>query len=740
MVVGMVFLGAVLVLSAGTALADQEPNDDFGSAEQISPGTHAGDLTWQVDDYDYYKFSVKPSDYIKVDFKAASSNDDMYLVLVDFDQYEIFTLSSRNNVVFTDMYYTSNETDAATWYIYTWADTEYLNYEFTLSIGSQDDAASARDAAGSYGGAYEMELGSAQGGHLEDLDDYDYYRFWAGSGDIIKVTFKSMTTQDNLYVELHDWDQYNIFTLDSREGNVISDMYYTANETVENWWFVIVWLDTDPGDYEVTVTITHQNDAGSDDDVGGDYAEAHVIAAGTYMGHLEDEDDYDYYRFQAGEGDIIKVTFSSDATDDDQYLELENWDKYNVWTLESREGQDADDLYYTAQETQTIWWFLYIWLDLGPGGYEFTLSIDHQDDAGTGTDIIGDCGLAHELADGTFDGQLGDLDEMDAYKVAVMEGWTLYVNLTNGQSAECTVGIIGDCGLGTTIGTLTSKLFTTDRGSWAVPEGTAQGSFWALLVEFDVGWEPGSYSLDIFVEKPVDNEAPGLVVTDPTEANEGEDLVITTTANDNVGVLSVKLYFTIDDDIVYNEVEMTLVGTEYKAIIPGTALAGATLKWYIVAKDAAGNEGTYGMEAAPKMLQITPMDTVPPTINFTPPEKAEKGSSLALRMVVEDDAGVQTVTIFFKIDDEVQWQQLAMALEAGNWTGTISGDVIEGKTLFYYVVAEDVNGLQTFYGNATTPKSMTVTKPEEDDGPGFGFVLAVAAIGAAMVVAIRFKR
>ncbi len=573
MVVGLALVGTVLLLCTGAALADQEPNNDFGSAEDINEGTHTGTVDTENDSEDYYKFTVNPSDIIHVTFKADTGQDNLYLNLYDWDQYTVFPLESKQDLVVEDYYYTANETESHSWYIEVESDTEAGGYEFTLSIGSQDDAASGRDAAGSYGGAYEIELGSAQGGHLEDLDDYDYYRFWAGSGDIIKVTFKSQTRDDKLYAELHDWDQYSIFDddLESREGNVVSDMYYTANETDENWWFVVVSLDTDPGDYEVTVEITHQDDAGSGDDAGGDYAEAHVIVPGTYTGHLEDEDDYDYYRFQAGEGDIIEVTFSSDATDDDQYLELEDWDKYNVWTLDSREAQEVADSHYTANETQTVWWFLYVWLDTGPGGYEFTLTIDHQDDAGTGTDIIGDCGLAHELTDGTYEGVLGDLDEVDAYKVAVEEYWTLYVNLTNGQSADCTVAIVGDCGLGSTIGTLTSKLGTTARGSWTAPEGTAQGSFWALMVEFDAGWEPGTYTLEVFVEIPVDTEAPSLTVTDPTEANEGEDLVVTTTATDNVGVLSVKLYFAIDDDIVYNEVEMTLVGNDYKATIPGTA-------------------------------------------------------------------------------------------------------------------------------------------------------------------------
>jgi hypothetical protein len=82
-------------------------------------------------------------------------------------------------------------------------------------------------------------------------------------------------------------------------------------------------------------------------------------------------------------------------------------------------------------------------------------------------------------------------------------------------------------------------------------------------------------------------------------------------ATDNVGIDDARVYFQIDDEVTWSELELTLADGKYTGTIPSASLDGKTLRYYIVVRDAAGGTDTYGTETAPKSLEIKKKDEGP---------------------------------------------------------------------------------------------------------------------------------
>ncbi len=856
-------LGMLVALVAGLALvaaADQDGNDDFASAEAITPGIHQGSLTDTVDEMDYYKFTVVAGQSIHLTLNSSVAGDFVYLTLYDWDEYSIFELKSKDSVEAYDAFFTANETGTQTWYAHLWMDTAPGDYVFELALVDANDAGTGTDAGGDIATAIPIGDGVVVGGHVEDLDDYDYYAFVAGSGDVITIDFTSESTTDDIYLVLYDWDTSEIFDINTRSGVTVTDTWWTQNETLERAWYVKVMLDTGPGDYSLLLTITHQDDGGSGDDAGGSFGTAQLIGDGTFTGHLEDDDSEDYYAFWAGSGDIINITFVSQSLDDDIYLylfdmaqdtllslqtkldmtvkdvyytknetavalfyievmmdtdhgdyelvvelihqndaglyddapedllaapailpglhqgHLEDEDDFDVfkvaagtgdmltvtftsgsmddytylelvrgddtvyWTLESMGGSSATKRYYTSNETPPLWFYVRVWMDTSPGDYTFDLSVERQDDAGMGKDATEACEAAFLVENGVVDGHLGDLDTMDVYRVEVMGGWMVYLNLTNKQPVSMSAAIVGDCGAGTVIGTVTSMNGQVGRGSWTVPLNVTKGSFWHIRVTAASGKVPDAYQFELFVkETPPDQETPMITFSDPPGAQSGQPLTITAVVTDNVMVLDVMLYFKIDDEVTWHVQGMTkATGNNYTATIPGASINGTNLRFYFIARDTSMNDRSHGSEANPRTVSIIPPDAVPPQLTYKPPSQVEKGKDFTFTVEATDNVGVEDVTAYFKVDDEITWHELKLTMGDGKYTGTIPSASLEGKTLHYYIVVKDAAGGTATYGTETAPKSLAIKK--KDDGPGFGAALAAAAVATALVLAARRRR
>ncbi len=614
--ISMLVLGLAVLMATAGVLADQEPNSDFASAEQLPGGTVTGDVDIDTDDADYYKFTVSEGQYITVEFKADTGQDFLYGYLSDWDEWTIFELKSKGGVAESATWHTCNETAEATWYFYVESDTEAGGYEFTVTLTDQDDGGIGRDAGGAMEYAGPIEAGTTVTGLLADDDEEDWYTFPAGEGDIIKVALTSASDADFIYVDLVDWEDWTIFTIKSKESVMAEDTYYTAYERTTRPWYIRVHMDTDMGAYDLALTVDHQDDAGTGTEAPADTTSALELAPGPYSGHLEDEDEADAYKFQMGEGDRLYVTFLSDSGADFLYLELVDWEGYTLLTLASKAPEGDEDWWWTSNETQVNWYYLVASSDTDPGSYDLAFNVTRQDDAGSGEDSPETLAEGIILQAGTFTGDVGDIDAADAYRIAVEEGWTVKLTLTNQANVAAEAGVIGDTG------SEPMEIIYSSQGTPATWEGiieidhAADGYLYVLVGPADPGdWVGGEYTLKVEVDTtPADTEPPQVTMDkEPTKVEEGKAKVITVTATDNEGVEDVTLYYRIDDEVVWSELDMTADGDAYSATIPKDATMDAKkLEYVVVVWDAAGNNVTYGDWMSPKSMKVTePPDDEP---------------------------------------------------------------------------------------------------------------------------------
>ncbi|MFW3147146.1 MAG: fibronectin type III domain-containing protein [Thermoplasmatota archaeon] len=283
-------------------------------------------------------------------------------------------------------------------------------------------------------GSAESIIPGYHSGSVDDISDYDdYYRFSAGGGDIIQIEFTSNSVGDPLYLYLYDQEESELFMLESEGGNSTSDQIYTANETEVSTWYIHVEY-YGVGTYEFELTITTQDDGGTGGDAGGSQETAIGISPGTSIGHINNSggslDEEDWYKFQAGEGDMIFLEFTSYSEYYLIYCYLLDPMNNSLIDLESLEGDSSTGDYFTSGETNPGWYYVRIEA-YGTGDYDFDLVVQKQNDAESGNDAEGEQNDNITIDQGSFRGALGDLDEADTFRTPMLNSMVIEVNFTS---------------------------------------------------------------------------------------------------------------------------------------------------------------------------------------------------------------------------------------------------------------------------------------------------------------------
>ena len=424
-----ILLLTVSIIPIG-ASADQPGNDAFGTAEEINEGTHTGSLS-QTDEVDYYKITLNSSTIISITF-SSDALDDMSLAFYNPSQEEVFILYSSEGTKETDSYYLANETTSAYWYVK--IDRYYSEsggYTFSVDLDKQNDAESGVDVSEDHPEAYEIEPKTEINGYLGDLDEADMYKVMLSPSSIVTLSFSSRAEDDQELTFLNP-NREDIFTMYSSSEEERIDDYYLANETVLDYWFIKVDRYYSDGNYSFTVSVDMQNDAGSGVDVSEDYPQAYEIEPGrTVNGFLGDLDEFDMYKIEIMPGSIVTVSFKSEA-EDDQELTFQNPNKEDIFTFYSSQEVTETDDYYLANETAQDYWFIKVDRYYSDGNYSFNVSIDMQNDAGSGGDVSGGYSEAYEISTDTeISGFVGDLDEVDVYKLEIQPGSMVEISFTS---------------------------------------------------------------------------------------------------------------------------------------------------------------------------------------------------------------------------------------------------------------------------------------------------------------------
>ncbi|MFX1271087.1 MAG: SdrD B-like domain-containing protein, partial [Promethearchaeota archaeon] len=169
-----------------------------------------------------------------------------------------------------------------------------------------------------------------------------------------------------------------------------------------------------------------------------------------------------------------------------------------------------------------------------------------------------------------------------------------------------------------------------------------------------------------------------LVIQDPAEPNQGEDVLVTAQVTDNVGVVRVTLtYGSTTDEMEYDDTDGLWKGT-----IPGQP-ACTTLVVYVTAYDAAGNyieserhEKHWADIENPVIVEVIQ----------TPPEPMQYEDVLVAAEVTDNVAVVRVTLTYGDITNEMAYDDTD-----GLWKGTIPGQPA-CTTLEVYVTAYDEAG------------------------------------------------
>ncbi|HDM67237.1 MAG TPA: hypothetical protein ENG62_02490, partial [Thermoplasmatales archaeon] len=190
-----------------------------------------------------------------------------------------------------------------------------------------------------------------------------------------------------------------------------------------------MWLDRN---YEHPVTQPlatadgDNRDAGTKTDAGDKISRSTPIYPGEPIddtpgrgrtGKISSNNDEDWYVFSACEGQTITITVTPLDTDVDLYLWNRNGD---IVASSTESGVTAESISYTADITG--YWFMQIKPVSGRGEYTFDVTLNGQNDAGTGGDAGNSFASATPITPGSYYGYLDMNDEEDWYKFNVNAG------------------------------------------------------------------------------------------------------------------------------------------------------------------------------------------------------------------------------------------------------------------------------------------------------------------------------
>lgn len=214
-----------------------------------------------------------------------------------------------------------------------------------------------------------------------------------------------------------------------------------------------------------------------------------------------------------------------------------------------------------------------------------------------------------------------------------------------------------------------------------------------------------------------DNQPPAISnITVPANIVEGNDVTISCTVTDNIGVAAVTI--TLDGQ-THN---MTMTDGQYT--YTATSVAFGDHSFTISATDAAGNSVTSQEQT------FTAGDADTPTANpsLENPTKATLGSTITIQYSVSDPDGIASVTLHYTIDG-VEQTPIQMTLV----NGTYSADIAlpkEGNNLTYWVEATDNSG------TTTTTQPMTITLEKKEAAPAALDPMLLAGIGILILIII----
>jgi hypothetical protein len=159
-------------------------------------------------------------------------------------------------------------------------------------------------------GIYNGSLGGQISGSQQDIEDW--YSINLQAGQIINLQLTQPSTGSfTLYLRPPELTS-NVGTATIQDNT--KTLQYVANIT--GIWYIKIIRSSGEGEYQLSINIQNQNDAGSNRDAGDNPEEAIALYPGIFTGFLQRADNVDWYSINLQEGQTINLQLSmlSDAS------------------------------------------------------------------------------------------------------------------------------------------------------------------------------------------------------------------------------------------------------------------------------------------------------------------------------------------------------------------------------------------------------------------------------------------
>lgn len=179
--------------------------------------------------------------------------------------------------------------------------------------------------------------------------------------------------------------------------------------------------------------------------------QAETISAGSAInGELNGTDRDDWYKISIPGGKKVTISFTSDSPDN-MKLWFGDVDEVVIFELESKNSiEKTDETHFEIGRDSAdyiIRVYMY-WASDVAGTYSFEVTLEDQNDAGSGSDVgetISDSYVI--LPDTEYSGLIMDYDRKDVYKMSIPEGKKVTMHLTSDTTdADMHFGWLDDVG------------------------------------------------------------------------------------------------------------------------------------------------------------------------------------------------------------------------------------------------------------------------------------------------------
>lgn len=302
-----------------TSSWETEYNNDFTTADTISPEFSRSGSIMHANDVDYYKFTTDVDGFVSLTFSHGyidSTSKYWEVVLYDTGKEVMNSWEFESN---TEAEITTGNIglSAGTYYacVRPTISTLYKNKDYTLKINHTASLSWEIEYNDTFQSAEELKVGSLYYGSIMHNKDVDYYQVTTDEAGYIWVSFQSeyVNSTSALYVvSIYDKDKQEITFSNFRSDTtgskdtlpigVGAGIYYVKIEPYYSWSSV---------DYSFSVNYTASDDWETEfNEIFSDADELELDNAVT--GNLRNSSDVDFYKLNIQQNGIYDLLFTHD--------------------------------------------------------------------------------------------------------------------------------------------------------------------------------------------------------------------------------------------------------------------------------------------------------------------------------------------------------------------------------------------------------------------------------------------